>query len=104
MSEKTGPELKLAVRRTLYVFVGLLLCITLMVVASQLNLGHHTLNIVLALGIAAVQASLVAGYLMQLISERKMVLGILALTAVLFLGLILLIIESYADHTSAFFH
>ncbi len=44
----------------------------------------------MALLIATVKASLVASFFMHLISERKLILGILILTVVFFLVLLLL--------------
>ena len=43
------------------------------------------------------KAFLVAGYFMHLISERKMVYGILVFTAFFFVGLMFLTVWSFAD-------
>jgi hypothetical protein len=45
----------------------------------------------------------VAGYFMHLISEKKMIYGVLAATAFFFVGLMGLIIWSDADHVSTIF-
>ena len=54
-------------------------------------------NIAVALLIACGKAFLVAGYFMHLISERKMIYGLLAFTAFFFLGLMFLTLSAYAD-------
>ena len=51
----------------------------------------------MALFIACGKAFLVAGYFMHLISERKMIYGILAFTAFFFIGLMFLTVWSFAD-------
>ena len=85
------------VRRYLFVFYALLFGTLITVGASYIHFGHHTINIAVALFIACGKASLVAGYFMHLISERKMIYGILVFTAVFFLGLMMLIIWSSGD-------
>ena len=50
-----------------------------------------------ALVIACGKAFLVAGFFMHLISERKMIYGLLIFTACFFLGLMFLILSAYAD-------
>ena len=56
-----------------------------------------TINIAVALLIACGKASLVAGFFMHLISERKMIYGLLAFTAFFFLGLMFLTVSAFAD-------
>ena len=85
------------VRRYLYVFYALLFGTVITVAASYIPFGHHALNIAVALVIACGKAFLVAGYFMHLISERKMIYGIMAFTAFFFIGLMFLTIWSYAD-------
>jgi len=81
-----------------YMIVGgtLLIGTILTVLASYVDLGHHW-NIVLALIIATVKASLVALFFMHLISERQMIYVVLAFTAIFLVGLMFLTIGSYAD-------
>lgn len=81
-----------------YLIIGgtLLIGTVLTVLASYVDLGHHW-NIVLALVIATVKASLVALFFMHLISERKMIYIVLAFTAFFFVGLMFLTLGSYAD-------
>ena len=81
-----------------YMIVGgtLLIGTILTVLASYVDLGHHW-NIVLALVIATVKASLVALFFMHLISERQMIYIVLAFTAFFLVGLMFLTIGSFAD-------
>ncbi len=85
------------VRRYLYVFYSLLFGTVVTVLASYIPFGNHAINIGVALFIAVGKASLVAGFFMHLISERKMIYGLLSFTAFFFLGLIFLTISAYAD-------
>ena len=83
-----------------YLIVGatLLIGTILTVLASYLDLGHHW-NIILALVIATVKASLVVLFFMHLISERQMIYIVLAFTAVFFAGLMYLTLWStHADN------
>jgi cytochrome c oxidase subunit 4 len=61
------------------------------VLAFYIPFGNHAVNIAVALAIASVKAFLVAGYFMHLISERKLIYGLLLATGFFFLGLMLLI-------------
>ncbi len=85
------------VRRYLYVFYALLFGTLITVGASYIPFGNHEINIAVALFIACSKASLVAGFFMHLISERKMIYGLLIFTACFFLGLMFLTISAYAD-------
>lgn len=81
-----------------YVIIGatLLIGTVLTVLASYVELGHHW-NIVLALVIATVKASLVALFFMHLISERTMIYTVLSFTAFFFVGLMFLTVGAYAN-------
>src|ERR1041385_4941221 len=81
-----------------YLIIGgtLLLGTILTVLASYLDLGHG-LNIVLALVIATVKASLVALFFMHLISEKQMIYTVLGFTAFFFAGLMGLILFGTHD-------
>ncbi|MBS2020961.1 MAG: cytochrome C oxidase subunit IV family protein [Deltaproteobacteria bacterium] len=77
------------VRGYLAVFVALA-CLTLVTVGvSRLHLGRP-LAITLGLSIAAIKGGLVAGVFMHLVSEKKVIYAVLALTAILFLAVLLL--------------
>jgi cytochrome c oxidase subunit 4 len=85
------------VRRYLYVFYALIFGTVVTVAASYIPFGNHAFNIGVALFIAICKASLVACYFMHLISERKMIYGVLAFTAFFFLGLMFLTVWSFGD-------
>jgi len=76
------------VRAAVFVFLSLLVLTGFTVAAWTLHLPTR-LAIALALAIAAVKGSLVAGWFMHLVSERRLVYWLLALTAVLFVPLLL---------------
>ncbi|MBI3851012.1 MAG: cytochrome C oxidase subunit IV family protein [Verrucomicrobia bacterium] len=86
-----------------YLIVGatLLIGTILTVLASYLDLGHHW-NIILALIIATVKASLVVLFFMHLISERQMIYIVLAFTAVFFSGLMYLTL--WSTHADSIIH
>jgi caa(3)-type oxidase subunit IV len=85
------------VRRYFYVFYALLFGTLITVGASYIPFGNHAFNIAVALVIACAKAFLVAGFFMHLISERKMIYGLLIFTACFFLGLMFLTLSAYAD-------
>ncbi len=85
------------VRRYLFVFYALLFGTLITVGASYIPFGHRAVNIGVALCIASGKAFLVAGYFMHLISERKMIYGLLAFTGIFFAGLMFLTVYSFAD-------
>src|SRR5437763_8706347 len=85
------------VRRYLFVFYALLFGTLITVGASYIPFGHRAVNIGVALFIACGKGFLVAGYFMHLVSERKMVYGILGFTSFLFIGLMFLTICSFGD-------
>jgi cytochrome c oxidase subunit 4 len=82
-----------------YLIIGgtLLIGTILTVMASYMDLGHHW-NIVLALVIATVKASLVALFFMHLISEKQMIYTVLGFTVFFFISLMFLTISAYNDH------
>ena len=85
------------VRRYLFVFYALLFGTLITVGASYIPFGHRAINIGVALFIASGKAFLVAGYFMHLVSEKKMIYGILAFTAFFFIGLMFLTLWSMHD-------
>lgn len=88
-------EIKEATRKYIYVFIALLVGTVITVVASYIPFGNHALNVAVGLAIASAKAFLVAGYFMHLISERRLIYGLLIATGFFFLGLLLLI--SFSD-------
>jgi cytochrome c oxidase subunit 4 len=83
-----SPEaIRREIRRYMMVF-GALACLTIVtVVISQFHLPRVQ-AITLALAVATVKASLVAAFFMHLVSERKLIYAVLAIT-VFFFGMLL---------------
>ena len=82
------------VRRYLIVFLALLAGTVLTVAMYYVHLPSMALTIAVALLIATVKASLVAGFFMHLISERKAIYAILMATAFFAAGLMYLTVWS----------
>ena len=91
-----SSDIKNHIKVYLYVFGALAILTVLTVAASYLKLSDGE-AILLALTIASVKGSLVAGYFMHLISERALITWILMLTAVFFFVLMLIPMLSYID-------
>jgi cytochrome c oxidase subunit IV len=85
------------VRRYLFVFYALLFGTLITVGASYIPFGNHAINIAVALCIASGKAFLVGGYFMHLISERKMIYGLLGFTVFFFAGLMFLTVYAFSD-------
>ena len=98
MSESHSAEMfRQQVRRCGIVF-GAVVCITLMMVgASYAPVPNRALTIGMVLLAACVNAGLVAGFLMHLVSEKKTIYAVLAFTAVFFVGLMGLTIWATYD-------
>ena len=79
-----SPEEIAREKRKYLIVFGMLAVLTVITVAvSKLHVPHTT-AIIIALAIAAVKGSLVAAYFMHLISERRLVISVLLLTAFFF--------------------
>jgi cytochrome c oxidase subunit 4 len=85
------------VRRYLLVFTALIIGTILTVWASYIRFPSREINIAVALVIASCKAFLVAGFFMHLVSEKKMIYGILGFTAFFFVGLMGLTLWSMGD-------
>jgi caa(3)-type oxidase subunit IV len=97
MSEPLNPEVFRAYARRCGVVFLVVACMTLLMVGtSYMPLPNHALAIGIILAVAAVNAGLVASYLMHLISEQKMIYTLLAFTGIFFAGLMGLSI--FASH------
>jgi cytochrome c oxidase subunit IV len=90
MSDHKGHDIGQEVRRYVLVFLALLVGTVVTVGAYYLHLPSVALTIAVALFIASIKAFLVAGYFMHLISEKKMIYGILVATVFFFGGLMYL--------------
>src|SRR6266852_8992511 len=89
-----APDFKKHVKRYLFVFYALIVGTVLTVAASWLPIESVALTVSIALFIACVKGFLVAGYFMHLISEKKMIYGILLATVFFFAGLMYLTVWS----------
>ena len=78
------------------VFVALMALTLITVAVSYLHLPP-VMAIVVALVVAMIKGSLVACYFMHLISERKLIYGVLALTVVFFIVLLALPVVTHSN-------
>jgi caa(3)-type oxidase subunit IV len=99
MSESEKPvSLNSYVRLCGVVFVIVLCTTSAMIATSFAHLGNGwTLKVALILAIAVVNAFLVAGYLMHLLSEKKLIYGVLIFTVLFFIGLMGLTMWAMSD-------
>lgn len=77
------------VRVYITVFVALMVLTVVTVAISYLDLSVP-IAVTVALLVATIKGSLVACYFMHLVSEKKLIIAVLALTAVFFVALIAL--------------
>lgn len=91
-----ADDIKKHVRVYVSVFVALLGLTIVTVTISYLNLSVVP-AIIVALIIASIKGSLVAGYFMHLISEKKLIFAALILTVVFFLAVIFIPILAMSD-------
>ncbi len=97
MSSDSHDDIAKHVKIYIGVFIALLMGTALTVGMYYVHFTSIALTITIALVIATVKASLVAGYFMHLISEKKMIYSIMAATAFFFLGLMFLTVWSMND-------
>ena len=96
MSEVHAVDIDKHVKVYILVFVSLMALTLVTVAVSYLHLPVAA-AIGVALIIASVKGSLVACYFMHLISERKLIYAVLALTVVFFLFLLLIPYATVSD-------
>ncbi len=96
MDASHSVDVKKHVRTYIAVFVALLALTVVTVTVSYLHLEVHE-AIIVALIVATVKGSLVAGFFMHLISEKKIIYGALILTVVFFIALMFLPIFAHSD-------
>ena len=94
-----AEEFQKHVKRYLFVFYALIVGTVVTVAASWAHIDSVAITVAIALFIACIKGFLVAGYFMHLISEKKMIYGILLATAFFFAGLMFLTIWSM-NHNS----
>ena len=90
-------EIKKHIRVYITVFISLAILTIITVAASYLEL-NPTATIVVALIIASVKASLVAGYFMHLFSEKFTIYLLLIFTTIFFLTVLLLPAGQHKGH------
>jgi cytochrome c oxidase subunit 4 len=78
------------------VFVALMVLTIITVAISRLHLSVP-IAVTVALFVAIVKGSLVAGYFMHLVSEKKLIYAVLALTVVFFIVLMALPVITHSD-------
>ena len=82
------------VKKYLFVFYALIVGTIVTVLASYVHFDSVAFTVAIALFIACVKGFLVAGYFMHLMSEKKMIYGILLATVFFFAGLMFLTVWS----------
>ena len=88
VSHEHAVNLNSYMRLCAVVFLVVLCTTSAMIATSFSHLGDGwTLKVTLILAIAVVNAFLVAGYLMHLLSEKKLIYTVLGFTVVFFIGL-----------------
>jgi len=93
----SAEDIKKHVRVYLIVFSALAVLTVVTVAVSYLDLSIY-LALVLALLIASVKAGLVGAYFMHLISERKVIFSMLAISLGLLLVILILFMAAYYGH------
>ena len=89
MTTDHAADIDKHVRIYITVFVALMVLTIVTVAISRLHLPVHQ-AVTVALVVATVKGSLVACYFMHLISEKKLIYAVLALTAAFFIALLAL--------------
>ena len=84
------------VRIYITVFVALMVLTIITVLISRVHLPIH-LAVTVAMLVAGIKGTLVACYFMHLISERKLIYAVLALTVVFFAALLALPVLTHHD-------
>jgi cytochrome c oxidase subunit 4 len=96
MTSDHAVDIDKHVRIYITVFVALLVLTVVTVAISRFHLPVHQ-AVTIALIVATIKGSLVACYFMHLISEKKLILAVLALTVVFFIALLALPVVTVHD-------
>jgi cytochrome c oxidase subunit IV len=96
MTTDHAADIDRHVRIYITVFVALMVLTIVTVAIAELHLPVHV-AVTVALFVATVKGSLVACYFMHLISEKKLIYAVLALTAVFFAALLALPVVTVHD-------
>jgi cytochrome c oxidase subunit 4 len=89
MSDDHAAEINKHIRQYILVFVALMVLTVITVAVASLDVSTAT-AVAIALFIATIKGSLVACFFMHLISEKKLIYWVLALTFLFFLVLLFL--------------
>lgn len=95
MSDHSHADLN--IRRYMIVFGCMVVTALLTVGIALAPLGSHKLNIGLALVVIVLQAFLVLGYMMHLLSEKRMIYTVLAFTGIFLIALMFLTVVSVQE-------
>ena len=90
-------DFKSYVRRCVYVFIAVVCTTSLMIYASFLPHFGWPAKVTMIIAIACVNALVVAGSLMHLLSEKKLIYTVLAFTVIFVIGLFALTIGATND-------
>jgi FtsH-binding integral membrane protein len=97
-SESHPVDFKSYLKRCVYVFIAVLCAISVMIFISSLPPTYTwAVKVTLILAVACVNAFLVAGFLMHLLSEKKLIYTLLGFTVFFFAGLIGLTLYAMQD-------
>ena len=98
--------LKSYIRTCAFVFIAVLCAVSLMVWASYLPQEHFSwaAKVGMILTVAAANAFVVAGFLMHLISEKKMIYAVLGFTVFFVIGLFALTLYAMHDFPTGTTH
>ena len=95
-SDHAAADIDRHVRVYITVFVALMALTIITVAISRVHLPIH-IAVTVALLVATIKGTLVACYFMHLISEKKLIYAVLALTVVFFAALLALPVFTVSD-------
>ena len=101
MSDNQHHSIEGHIKTYINVFIALGILTVVTVAVSYLDVSFIEAFFI-AMTVATIKGSLVLGYFMHLISERQMIIWILAATAISFLILMFLPLISITDATSSY--
>ena len=106
MSESHPVDFNSYLRRCLYVFIAVLCAVGLMIWASYLPPEHFSwaVKVAMILAVAGANAFVVAGFLMHLISEKRMIYAVLGFTVFFVIGLFALTLYAMHDFPAGTTH
>ena len=93
----SAHDINKSIRIYLWVFAALIFGTIITVAAWKVHLPTVFLTVLVALIIATMKASLVAGWFMHLAGEQKMIYAVLAFTAFFFIAMMFLTVWAMND-------